>query len=323
MVPDPDPKDPPAKKTSWTKKSADMQFLLQWLTTEGNYVKYQGKHNNGLSKKLVAAKLAEEINKLGNFNRTGKDIQNKIAYIITKFKEVHTSINQTGSGVKGQGTLEAEIKKSCYFYFDLLPILGSRSGILPPATNEKSTYYDSQKIQSRKAAPQGTSNEVTVVTTTTNIDDDSYDNDDTNAAPEVPSLSSKPKENLLERLGTINTPHSASVQVHGGGTGSYSKSKVVERAKQIELETEKLRSAAQETEKKRQKKLELDIEVTEIEKRTKLAAEEEMKKDKEVKEVATFVQLLNHYNELKKTYTDEKIVSMFPWMKKFCSQSEE
>lgn len=313
-------KDPKAKKATWSKHGQDMQFLLQWFTTEGNFDKFQGKNNNGLTKKYIADKLADEINKLGPFNRTGKDVLNKIQYVITKFKDVHDSIGRTGSGVEDQGTLDEKIKKSCYFYFDLLPILGSRSGIVPPATNEKAIYLEG-KIQSLKATPQLTSNKNMVTVTNDNYDDSDDDDDDNiGAAPEVSILSSKPKENFLERLGSTNTPHAASKQVCG--VGNSSKSKVVKRTKQIESETAKLRNVAEETEKMKRKKLELDIEVAEIDKRTKLASEEEMKSDKQVKDIGKFVELVRHYNELKKTFSDEEIVSMFPLMKKCCKQSE-
>lgn len=311
-------KDPKAKKASWSKHGQDMQFLLQWFTTEGNFDKFQGKNNNGQTKKYIADKLADEINKLGPFDRTGKDVLNKIQYVISKFKDVHDMIGQTGSGVEDQGTFDEKIKKSCYFYFDLLPILGSRSGIVPPATNEKAIYLDG-KHQNRKATPRLTSNEK-MVTVTNDDYNDSDDDDNIGTAPKVSTLSSKTKKNFLERLGSTSTPHAASKQVCG--VGNYSTSKVVEQTKQIESETGKLRNIAEETEKMKRKKLELDIEVAEIDKRTKLAGEEEMKSDKEVKEIGKFVELVRHYNELKKTYSDEEIVSTFPLMKKCCKQSE-
>jgi hypothetical protein len=112
------------------------------------------------------------------------------------------------------------------------------------------------------------------------INDDDDDDDDNNAVD----------------TGTAKTSITASKSTRRNSKGS-----ILERTKRMELATDKLQKDEEETEKKKRQKLQVEIELCEIDKKVKV----------EVKAGARFLALLGQYNELKKTFTNEKIISMF------------
>lgn len=307
-----------AKRTSWQRNGIDTQCLLKWMTTEGKYSKYQGKNNSGEKKKRVTEKLAEEMKNLGCI-RSAKSIQNKIEVFVKKFKETQDWINGTGSGVaKEKGTFDEEVKKMFYLYFDLEPILGSRSGIKPPTTNESAGFLQS--------LGKYTSSSTAKATVAPNKDDDDGDDDgddddnddDTNGkgAVDTGTLTKIPPS-MIQKLGAAKATVPASKSTHRNAKGS-----ILERTTRMELETEKLRKDVEETEKKKRQKLDAEIELCEIDKKVKVERHEiEMKTkaaDEEVKAGERFLALLGQYNELKKQFTNDQIIAMFPSMEKFC-----
>jgi Cdc6-like AAA superfamily ATPase len=80
-------------------------------------------------------------------------------------------------------------------------------------------------------------------------------------------------------------------------------------------EVASLHKMGEEGEKTRKKKLELDIEIAEIEKRAKLD-------DEKVHEAQRYVEMYKAYKELKEIHTDDEIAERFPYLKQFCKESK-
>ena len=315
MAPLPSTDTSNVKRTSWQRNGIDTQCLLKWMTTEGKYSKYQGKNNSGEKKKRVTEKLAEEMKNLGCI-RSAKSIQNKIEDFVKKFKDTQDWINGTGCGVaKEKGTFDEEVKKMFYLYFDLEPILGTRSGVKPPSTNESAGFLLSlgkyTSSSTAKAAVARNNDD------DNNGDDDDNDDDtngkgavDTNTVAKIPP-------SMIQKLGAAKATVPASKSTHRNAKGS-----ILERTMRMELETGTLRKDVEETEKKKRQKLDAEIELCEIDKKVKIEQHEiEMKTkaaDEEVKAGERFLALLGQYNELKKQFTNDQIIAMFPSMEKFC-----
>jgi hypothetical protein len=137
------------RKPSWNNDGAkglgdpitSERILLDWLTAEGNYSKYRGKNNNGIKKIQFAQQLAETMNARGvKVKRDSKQVMSKITYLENSFKSAFDWANtETGAGLLEQGAMgsfEAEVKRRCPFYDDLLPIMKDRSSAKPMVTSE-------------------------------------------------------------------------------------------------------------------------------------------------------------------------------------------
>jgi hypothetical protein len=137
------------RKPNWNNDGADgpgdpntsEKILLEWLTNEGNYSKYRGKNNNGVKKIQFAQRLADMMNAQGvKVKRDSKQVMAKITYLENSFKNAFDWANtETGAGLLEQGAMgsfEAEVKRRCPFYDDLLPIMKDRSAAKAMATSE-------------------------------------------------------------------------------------------------------------------------------------------------------------------------------------------
>jgi hypothetical protein len=137
------------RKPSWNNDGANgpgdpntsEKILLDWLTDEGNYSRYRGKNNNGVKKIQFAQRLADAMNAQGvKVKRDSKQVMAKITYLENSFKNAYDWANtETGAGLMEQGAMgsfEAEVKRRCPFYNDLLPIMKDRSSAKPMVTSE-------------------------------------------------------------------------------------------------------------------------------------------------------------------------------------------
>ena len=71
--------------------------------------------------------------------RSADAVVKKIQELETKFVQAHDWGNNTGQGVReqdGQETFENLVRQQCWWYFDLLPIMGDRSKAAPPVTTD-------------------------------------------------------------------------------------------------------------------------------------------------------------------------------------------
>jgi hypothetical protein len=105
---------------------------MDWMTTKGNYNRYQGgdKHN-GMTKASIASSIATEIfNKIG-VTRLGKDVENKIQNFEALYKKASDWKGATGAGISDPGKVEEYLRKLCPYYFELQPIMESRHTTRP------------------------------------------------------------------------------------------------------------------------------------------------------------------------------------------------
>jgi hypothetical protein len=134
------------------------RILLDWLTEEGNYSKYRGKNNNGVSKNKYAQRIADIMNSKGvRVKRDAKLVVNKIAGLEDSFKNAFDFANsETGAGLMEQGALgsfEAAVKARCTFYYDLLPIMKDRSSAKPKCTSEELDDPEEEPARNTKSQP--------------------------------------------------------------------------------------------------------------------------------------------------------------------------
>ena len=86
----------------------------------------------------------------------------------------------------------------------------------------------------------------------------------------------------------------------------------------MEMEVAEIRLHGQEQELTRKKKLDLEIEIAEIEKRTKLNDERRKLAEEADKEGERYLALYRTFKGLQEIHTDVEIAEKFPAMKKFC-----
>jgi hypothetical protein len=109
--------------------------LLQWLTTEGNFARFrgnkEGKKKFQICDEIVLLLQENEV----KVSRNAKMVLDKIQSMETKFKAAHDWAGDTGQGVDvTEADFEAAVKKRCKYYYDLLPVMGDRSGFRALAT---------------------------------------------------------------------------------------------------------------------------------------------------------------------------------------------
>jgi hypothetical protein len=118
-----------------------IRILLNWWMEEGNYSRYCGKNNGGVTKKQFAAKLAEKISTETNSNRDAKSVVNKIRHIEDSWRRAHIyATSETGAGVQelqGEATFQDCVKERCPYYYDLLEVMQDRASSQPKCTSDE------------------------------------------------------------------------------------------------------------------------------------------------------------------------------------------
>ena len=155
-----------------------LKILLDWLTVPGNYAKkWRGKDNGGKKKLDVAAEIAVIINASGVVEeRDGRNVYAKIQHMEQLFWAAHDWANtETGAGLKEKdpSSFIEKLEKKCPFYFDLLPIMGDRSGGKPRATNEDNLSESEDLLISIEDAAAAREKAAAVVHTHVDSDDNS------------------------------------------------------------------------------------------------------------------------------------------------------
>lgn len=135
-----------SRKGNWDSDALEgsdrtsMKILLEWWTTEGNYRKYCGKHNNGVKKKEVCGELAKQISEETATKRDAKNVLNKIQHVEKKWREAHDfATSETGAGIQeedgGDVRFTDIVTRKCPYYYDLLDIMADRASSKPKATS--------------------------------------------------------------------------------------------------------------------------------------------------------------------------------------------
>jgi hypothetical protein len=128
--------------------NTSMKILIDWLLVEGNYNKYRGKNNNGVSKIQFATILADKMKSETISNeRNAKQVMDRISRLEESFRAAHEfATSQTGAGIQdreGEGTFKDLVKKKCSHYYDLLDIMVDRASTEPRLTNHDPSALDS------------------------------------------------------------------------------------------------------------------------------------------------------------------------------------
>jgi hypothetical protein len=119
-----------------------MKILVDWMTTEGNYSRYRGKGNNGVTKLQFATQSAEKMaRETMSTERNAKQVMDKISWIEDSFRSAHEfATSQTGAGIQerdGEATFQDAVRRKCSMYYELVDIMVDRA-----STEPKATKYD-------------------------------------------------------------------------------------------------------------------------------------------------------------------------------------
>jgi hypothetical protein len=209
-------------------------------------------------------------------------VQSKIQHIEKTFKEAYTfATSETGAGLKetDEGTFHDAVKKKCPYYFDLLDIMSDRASSKPKATSyEASTDTELDEFMEDKMSELSEEEEAA---------EKSVASKRTSATTSTRKAKKKKTPSLLDddAMAALN---------EASATSKHRMDELVRHNQFIE--------------KLEERKLALE------EKREQRATVSWQGKTDELQYK---MQLLEHYNQLKKTHkwTDEQIIAFYPDMK--------
>ncbi|KAI9325123.1 hypothetical protein BDR26DRAFT_827775 [Obelidium mucronatum] len=127
------------QKINWSKDAVEPKgksshdILIDWLTTEGNYSRWKGDTEGGVTKETLCSEIVSEMITHGIKHRDNNMVRTKIGDLEKSFKRAVDWRANTGQGIldsstKTEAEKEAEIKlylkKLCPFYEELEPVMG-------------------------------------------------------------------------------------------------------------------------------------------------------------------------------------------------------
>jgi hypothetical protein len=125
--------------------------LLDWLTTEGNYMAYCGnkKYNQtGKIKTDFQKEIDNLIDKKLGVRKGIKAVENKIGHLERNFREANDWLNNTGAGLQTPGDINEYFCKKFPLYNILQRIMGDRPNARPLATSDDISGYDNSEVSS-------------------------------------------------------------------------------------------------------------------------------------------------------------------------------
>jgi len=165
-----------------TPHITSIKLLLDWWLCHPKYEIFCGKGNDGVKKITTCKELAREMRALTtSVNRTGENVKSKIVHMEGDFRKTHEwSTGETGAGIlerDGETTWNEALTKMFEYYFDLLPIMGSRASSQPKFTNENPSDLDGDS-DDKEFHPCDHPDDDSVVSTKDPVDVDAVVDDD-------------------------------------------------------------------------------------------------------------------------------------------------
>lgn len=309
--------------------NTSMKILLDWMLEEGNYSRYKGKDNSGIKKNQFAAQLCETmISSTTSKNRKPLQVQAKINYLEETFRVAHKfCTEETGQGIEenqDKQTFQDVVRKKCVHYYELLPIMRDRSSTAPKLTNfnhdDLDKYSDDDAEEDEKADDN---------------DDDESSFLDTDRPPKYISTPTKINDTEKEDNGTTTSKRSMMDEDY-----SISKRSTMEDNSSRKLPAKK--NQKKNNKSSRQPSLLDDntlsiMDIANEQSKEKLAEQKrhnfiieqsEAKKGKREEtrleldawkgrndELSYKVNLVNQYNDLRKSLSKQQILDLFPMMR--------
>ncbi|KAH9446003.1 hypothetical protein KEM48_004600 [Puccinia striiformis f. sp. tritici PST-130] len=99
------------KPISWENDGVDkdgvvgfssMQILLDWLTTEGNFERWRGDIQGGLTKEVLAGEIITIYAENGIHHRNNKDVRSKIQELQDSYSKACDWLRNTGEGIRDE-----------------------------------------------------------------------------------------------------------------------------------------------------------------------------------------------------------------------------
>jgi hypothetical protein len=129
-----------------------MKILLEWMLEEGNYARFRGKNNNGVTKLQIASMLADKMkNETTSSDRNSKQVLDRIKRLEDSFRSAHEFANSvTGAGIQerqGEQTFKDVVRKKCSYYYEMVDVMADRSGTAPRLTNIDLDFFTDDEDQ--------------------------------------------------------------------------------------------------------------------------------------------------------------------------------
>ncbi|KAK3815383.1 MAG: hypothetical protein J3Q66DRAFT_433209 [Benniella sp.] len=117
----------------WTKRCEEL--LVQWWSDPTNYTRYHKAENHyvGYSKVKLQEELATLFKARLGIQIRAKQLKTKMEYMAKKFRKAESLAKQSGEGDTEQGTLEERVKAIFFYYYRLIPVLGTDARQMPLA----------------------------------------------------------------------------------------------------------------------------------------------------------------------------------------------
>ena len=124
-------------RVGWSEK--EMEVVLNWITTEGNYAYYRG-NGEGVKKKHIVETLSLKIAEASEgIHRSPKNISNKIQHLEKSFRKAFNfQFKETGAGLleNDPASFHTALINMCPYYEVLHPIMSDRIATAPRMTSD-------------------------------------------------------------------------------------------------------------------------------------------------------------------------------------------